>query len=144
MPYRFISMLSPRIQRWREEMSRTYPARGYQLNLADFNIRDSQITSQMSVLNSAFSTCGISWVLANTTRTVNADWFNSAAPSTPQQTAMKSALRQGNVKDLNVYTVGFVGPSENSTFFLTSRPQIYLGFWCRPSWLCHIPFLLRC
>jgi hypothetical protein len=71
----------------------------------------------MSVLNSAFSACGISWVLAGTTRTVNADWFNRAGPGSPQQNAMKAALRQGGASDLNVYTVGFVGPSENSAPF---------------------------
>jgi len=62
----------------------------------------------MSVMNSAYASAGITWVLGGTTRTVNADWFNNAAPSTSQQTAMKKALRQGGANALNVYTVGYV------------------------------------
>lgn len=57
-------------------------------------------------MNTAYASAGISWVLAGTTRTVNSDWFNNAAPGTSQQTAMKNALRQGDAKVLNVYTVG--------------------------------------
>lgn len=74
--------------------------------------RDSQIASQIDVINTAYgnSATGLQWVLAGTTRTVNADWFNNASPGSSQQTAMKAALRQGDVKDLNVYTVGFVTP----------------------------------
>jgi hypothetical protein len=99
-----------------------FPTRVYWLNLADVDNRASQITNQMSVLNTAFSGCGISWVLGGTTRTVNAQWFNGAGPGSPQQTAMKSALRQGGVMDLNVYTVGFVVPRKYSAFFLTFQP----------------------
>lgn len=61
----------------------------------------------MTVMNQAFASAGITWVLAGTTRTVNSGWFASAGPSSSQQTAMKSALRQGGAKDLNVYTVGY-------------------------------------
>lgn len=57
-------------------------------------------------MNTAYAAAGISYVLAGTTRTVNADWFNYAAPGTSQQTAMKKALRQGDGRVLNVYTVG--------------------------------------
>jgi hypothetical protein len=78
--------------------------------MADFDIRDSQITNQISVMNSGFSGSSYSFVHTGTTRTVNADWFNNAGPGSSQQTAMKSALRQGGVKDLNVYTVGSVPP----------------------------------
>ncbi|KAG6817030.1 hypothetical protein H0H87_000654, partial [Tephrocybe sp. NHM501043] len=67
---------------------------------------DSQIDDQISVLNNAYANAGIQWTLANTTRTVNADWFNNAAPENAQQTAMKEALRQGGGADLNVYSVG--------------------------------------
>lgn len=80
------------------------------MNLPDVDGRDSQIARQISVINTAYgnSKTGISWILAGTTRTINVDWFNNAGPRTPQQTAMKKALRQGTAKDLNVYTVGFV------------------------------------
>lgn len=48
--------------------------------IASFYYSDSQIAAQISVLNSAYSSTGLSWVLANTTRTVNAEWFESAGP----------------------------------------------------------------
>lgn len=59
-------------------------------------------------MNAAYAGFGITWVLAGTTRTVNANWFNLAGPSSSYQTAMKTALRQGGKADLNVYTVGYV------------------------------------
>lgn len=47
-------------------------------------------------------------MLASTTRTVNADWFNNVGPGVSQQTAMKTTLRKGGAADLNVYSVGYV------------------------------------
>ena len=37
----------------------------------------------------------------------NPDWFDNVAPENDQQTEMKSSLRRGDEKTLNVYTVGF-------------------------------------
>ncbi|KAF4574696.1 hypothetical protein EYR40_005561 [Pleurotus pulmonarius] len=71
------------------------------------NIPDSQIAAQMSVMNTAYASAGITWTLAGTTRTVNANWFNTAGPGASAQTSMKSSLRQGGANALNVYTVGF-------------------------------------
>ncbi|KIM45896.1 hypothetical protein M413DRAFT_296826 [Hebeloma cylindrosporum] len=76
-------------------------------SLAGGNIPDSQIANQIAVMNMAYSTASITWVLAGTSRTTNSDWFNNVGPDSSQQTAMKSALRTGMAKDLNVYTVGF-------------------------------------
>ena len=59
-------------------------------------------------MNTAYANTGITWTLTGTTRTVNADWFNKAGPSTTQQTTMKNQLKTGGAKDLNVYTVGYV------------------------------------
>ncbi|KAF8974670.1 metalloprotease [Flammula alnicola] len=75
--------------------------------LAGGNVPDSQIANQITVMNTAYASAGINWVLAGTTRTTNSGWFNNVGPGTSQQTAMKSALRTGTAKDLNVYTVGF-------------------------------------
>ncbi|KAF5326624.1 hypothetical protein D9611_000274 [Ephemerocybe angulata] len=75
--------------------------------LSGGNIPDSQIAASISVMNTAYASTGLSWVLAGTDRTVNSDWFNRAGPSTTQQTAMKTSLRKGAAEDLNVYTVGF-------------------------------------
>jgi len=43
----------------------------------------------------------------NTTRILNANWFNRVAPDSPEQTAMKTALRVGPASALNLYSVGF-------------------------------------
>lgn len=61
----------------------------------------------MNVLNQAFSRIGLGFELRDTIRTLNADWFNNAAPETSKQFAMKKALRQGDANALNIYTVGF-------------------------------------
>jgi len=61
----------------------------------------------MNVLNDAFKSTGVQFSLIDTTRTVNADWFEKTGPGTSQEIAMKSAFRSRNEdKDLHVYTVG--------------------------------------
>lgn len=72
------------------------------------NHSDSQIASQISVLNQAYASAGITWVLSSTTRTTNSTWFNNVGPDSSYQTTMKNALRTGGSNTLNVYTVGFV------------------------------------
>jgi len=76
--------------------------------------RASQILDQINVLNSDFSSSGITWVLANTTRTVNPDWFDNVGSDSDDdpQTDMKKQLRTGGAADLNVYTVGYCCHSE--------------------------------
>ena len=73
----------------------------------DVSFSDSQITAQIDVLNEDFEPSGITFVLANTTRTTNSQWFNGATLGNSLQTAMKRALRQGDAAALNVYSVGF-------------------------------------
>ncbi|KAG8895556.1 hypothetical protein FRC01_012315 [Tulasnella sp. 417] len=75
--------------------------------LTQGNIPTSQITNQISVMNRAYASCGISYTLAGTDWNTNANWFTSAGPNSSYQTAMKSALRKGGPGDLNIYTVGF-------------------------------------
>ena len=67
---------------------------------------DSQIASQITVLNKDYAGSGLTFTLAGTTRTVNSQWFNQVGPDSSLQTTMKSQLRQGGVNALNVYTVG--------------------------------------
>ena len=62
-----------------------------------FICRDSQITNQIAVMNAAYSTARITWVLASTSRTKNSDWFNNVGPDTSEQMQMKSALRTGTM-----------------------------------------------
>jgi hypothetical protein len=78
---------------------------------APLNRRQTQVQAQIDVLNADYASTGISFVLANTTRTTNSGWFNNAGPSNSQQTAMKNALRVGGAADLNVYSVGYVSVS---------------------------------
>ena len=39
-------------------------------------IPDSQVSDSIKVLNEDYGSCGVSFVLANTDRTLNAGWFN--------------------------------------------------------------------
>ncbi|KAH9179995.1 metalloprotease [Lactarius sanguifluus] len=71
------------------------------------NLADSAIAAQISALNTGYSGSGLSFSLAGTTRTVNADWFNNVDDTSTQQDQMKSALRVGGASTLNLYSVGF-------------------------------------
>lgn len=86
---------------------------------------DSQISQQINVLNQDYKTTGIQWKLAETTRTTNAEWFNVAAPENIQQVQMKTALRKGGIRDLNVYTVGFNTPEWQGLLGYATFPMSY-------------------
>jgi hypothetical protein len=60
----------------------------------------------MSVLSNDFAKTGLSFKLAGIDRTINADWFNNAAPNSKQDADMKRFLRRGNANTLNIYSVG--------------------------------------
>jgi len=70
-------------------------------------VPDEQLHAQIDILNDAYSGTTLSWKLATITRTQNEDWFNNAGPDSQQQVDMKTQLRVGGAKDLNVYTVRF-------------------------------------
>lgn len=72
-------------------------------SLAAGNIPDSQITSQISVLNNAYARWGWQFRLASTDRTTNAGWY-VAEPGTAAEANMKTALRKGSADDLNIYS----------------------------------------
>lgn len=63
----------------------------------------------MDTLNTDYGSTGLSFTLANITRTLNATWFETAGPEDTEaiQTEMKEALRQGGPETLNFYTVSF-------------------------------------
>ena len=73
------------------------------------NLRDSQIASQIRVLNTTFAggeggfDTGFSFVLAGVTRTNNPAWF-SANPGGVNEKTMKETLRQGGPDALNFYS----------------------------------------
>jgi hypothetical protein len=59
--------------------------------------RDSQLQAQTDVMNQDYAGTGFQFVTAGTTRTLNANWFNSVGPDASAQTTMKNQLRQGGV-----------------------------------------------
>jgi hypothetical protein len=71
--------------------------------VANGNIPDSQIASQINVLNAAYASTGWSFLLVGTDRTTNAAWY-TMTPGSTAETQAKAALRRGTADDLNVYT----------------------------------------
>ncbi|MEQ1763114.1 MAG: zinc metalloprotease [Pyrinomonadaceae bacterium] len=70
--------------------------------IANGDIPDSQITSQINVLNAAWAGWGWSFSLVSTDRTTNNSWYTCAGGSC--ETQMKNALRKGSADDLNIYS----------------------------------------
>ena len=66
------------------------------------NVTDQQIADQIQILNDAFLPMGYQFVLAVTTRTTNATWYNGCYGS--QELTMKAALNIEPRRFLNVYT----------------------------------------
>lgn len=89
------------------------------------NVPDSQIQAQMSVLNGDSARLGIRWILKETTRTLDATWFETVGPRTQIQSDMKAALRQGTANTLNIYTVGFVSGSGKGLLGYATFPWDY-------------------
>jgi hypothetical protein len=71
-------------------------------SLSQGNIPDSQITSQMNVLNAAYGNWGWSFRLVATDRTTNSSWYTCSGGTC--ETQMKNALRRGTADDLNIYS----------------------------------------
>ncbi|KAG8994011.1 hypothetical protein FRB90_000544 [Tulasnella sp. 427] len=94
-------------------------------SLSQGNVPTSQITNQISVMNSKYASCGISFTLAGTDFTTNSDWFKNAGPNSSQQTAMKSALHKGGAGALNIYTVGFTSGSGAGLLGYATFPSSY-------------------
>jgi hypothetical protein len=72
------------------------------------NIPDSQINSQISVLNAAYKAGGWKFVLAAKDVTANDSWY-TMQPGTPAEKNCKEALRRGKAADLNLYTANIGG-----------------------------------
>jgi Pregnancy-associated plasma protein-A len=69
----------------------------------DGDVRDNQISKQMTVLNNAFGPWGWTFNLVSVDRTANDVWF-AMEPGTTAERDAKAALRQGTADDLNIYT----------------------------------------
>ncbi|KAG8698004.1 hypothetical protein FRC09_007507 [Ceratobasidium sp. 395] len=104
---------------WHVIYSSTTTANGY--------VPDSQITNNIAAMNQHYSGSGVSFVLAATDRTLNANWFNQAGPSSSLQTTMKNQLRKGGAADLNVYTVGFKSGADAGLLGYATFPSSYSG-----------------
>ena len=76
--------------------------------IANGDIPDSMINSQISVLNAAFGATGWTFRLVATDRTTNATWYNLNEGSSAE-TQMKNALRRGTADDLNIYSANLGG-----------------------------------
>jgi hypothetical protein len=70
--------------------------------IANGDIPQSQIDSQIAVLNAAYANTPFKFALAGVDRTTNATWYTSSGGTS--ETAMKTALRQGTADDLNIYS----------------------------------------
>ncbi len=71
--------------------------------IANGDVPDSQINSQIDVLNNAYAPTGWSFILVSTDRTTNGTWY-IMSPGTTAETQAKNALRKGTADDLNLYT----------------------------------------
>ncbi|MCL1039156.1 zinc metalloprotease [Shewanella submarina] len=67
------------------------------------NLSSGDINAQINVLNDAYANTPFTFQLVSTDYTTNNTWF-SATPNSSAESAMKSALRQGDASDLNFYT----------------------------------------
>ncbi|GAA3001544.1 zinc metalloprotease [Actinokineospora diospyrosa] len=74
------------------------------------NVSDEQIGKQLEVLNADFGNTGFSFQLANTTRTVNEDWFTGASGANREKFTRE--LREGGAADLNLYTASTIPSPE--------------------------------
>lgn len=71
--------------------------------LANGDIPDSQITSQLQILNAAYAGTPFRYTLAGVDRTTNAEWY-TMSPGSAAEAAAKNALRKGGAESLNLYT----------------------------------------
>lgn len=67
------------------------------------NVSSSQMNSQISVLNAAYASAGISFSLVSVDTTANNTWYTCTNGTTAEQ-QMKTALHKGGKNALNLYT----------------------------------------
>ena len=68
----------------------------------------SQINGQITVLNNAYAGSGFCFALTGTTTTNNSRWYNGLERLHARR-PMKTALRKGDMADLNIYTANLGG-----------------------------------
>jgi hypothetical protein len=70
--------------------------------IANGDVPQTQIDSQINVLNAAYANTPFRFALAAVDRTTNASWYTCSGGAC--ETEMKNALRKGTADDLNVYS----------------------------------------
>lgn len=75
------------------------------------------IEEQLRVINDDFASTGLTFYLADTTRTINAEWYRKVYSGNQQSKDMVSTLRTGGPDVLNVFTVGYVLPQKVQMLF---------------------------
>ncbi|KAH7345427.1 hypothetical protein B0J17DRAFT_693118 [Rhizoctonia solani] len=98
--------------------------------LEEGHIPGSQINDSIAVLNADYRSSGFSFKLASSKYITNETWFNWAGPEPdlPQftyQTAMKTALRQGDASTLNIYSTGFTSITNPNLLGYATFPTYY-------------------
>ncbi len=92
-------------------------------SISQGNIPDSQISSQLSVLNSAYAGSAFTFTLVSTDRTTNQSWFSNLRQGSKAERQMKSSLRKGGRNALNVYSASL----SNSLLGWATFPSSYAG-----------------
>jgi hypothetical protein len=73
------------------------------IGLANGDVPDATLVSQVSVLNGAFRATPFYFELVGITRTTNSTWY-TMTPGTTAEAQAKNALRRGGKESLNLYT----------------------------------------
>ncbi|MBK7707875.1 MAG: zinc metalloprotease [Acidobacteria bacterium] len=66
------------------------------------DVSATAIQNQINVLNAAYGSWGYTFNLVSTDRTTNSSWYTCSGGTC--ETQMKTALRRGTAKDLNIYS----------------------------------------
>lgn len=76
------------------------------------SVTSTQVANQIAVMNSSYRGSGFSFTLAGTDTTTNSTWF-AARMGSSAESAMKAALRKGDKRAVNLYTIkpgdGYLG-----------------------------------
>jgi len=90
-------------------------------------LTSTQITKQITVLNNAYASSGFAFSLAGTDTTVNSRWYTNLKSGSRAEKDMKSALRKGDMGDLNIYSAQLGGSLLGWATFPKSAYDSYDG-----------------
>lgn len=94
--------------------------------LANGDLPQSQIDSQMAVLNAAYASTPFQFSLAGVTRTTNSTWYRMTPGSSAERNA-KNSLRRGGPETLNLYTANPSGILGAGLLGWATFPTDYAG-----------------